>query len=55
MVTYKNIFVNYWGHALSGLITVLEDRGYMVTVRETLNSIKQVGKFYNHNFLFIGK
>ena len=40
-----------WGRALSGVITVLEDRGYMVTVREKMNNIKKVAKFYNYDFL----
>ena len=35
------------GRALSGVITVLEDRGYMVTVREKINNIKRVGKIYD--------
>lgn len=45
----------YWGQALSGLITVLEDKEYMVTVREKMNNIKKVAKFYNYDFLNVGK
>ena len=41
----------FWGRALSGVITVLEDRGYMITVREKMNNIKKVAKFYNYDFL----
>ena len=37
----------FLGRALSGVITVLEDRGYMVTVREKINNIKRVGEFYD--------
>ena len=40
---------------LSGLITVLEDKQYMVTVREKMNNIKKVAKFYNYDFLNAGK
>ncbi len=43
------------GQALSGLITVLEDKEYMVTVREKMNNIKKVAKFYNYDFLSLGK
>ncbi len=39
------------GRALSGVITVLEDRGYMITGREKMNNIKKVAKFYNYDFL----
>jgi len=42
---------NLMGRALSGVITVLEDRGYMITVREKMNNIKKVAKFYNYDFL----
>jgi hypothetical protein len=45
----------FWGQALSGLITVLEDKEYMVTVREKMNNIKKVAKFYNYDFLNAGK
>ena len=44
-----------WGRGLSGLITVLEDKQYMVTVREKMNNIKKVAKFYNYDFLNAGK
>jgi len=43
------------GRGLSGLITVLEDKQYMVTVREKMNNIKKVAKFYNYDFLHTGK
>ena len=43
------------GRGLSGLITVLEDKQYMVTVREKMNNIKKVAKFYNYDFLNAGK
>jgi hypothetical protein len=39
------------GQALTGLITVLEDKEYMVTLREKMNNIKKVAKFYNYEFL----
>ena len=39
------------GRGLSGLITVLEDKQYMITVREKMNNIKKVAKFYNYDFL----
>lgn len=45
----------FLGQALSGLITVLEDKEYMVTVREKMNNIKKVAKFYNYDFLNVGK
>gem|GEM_PF-1868715 len=44
-----------WGRGLSGLIIVLEDKQYMVTVREKMNNIKKVAKFYNYDFLSIKK
>jgi hypothetical protein len=44
-----------WGRGLSSLITVLEDKQYMVTVREKMNNIKKVAKFYNYDFLNAGK
>ena len=43
--------VSLWGQALTGLITVLEDKEYMVTLREKMNNIKKVAKFYNYEFL----
>jgi len=43
------------GQALSGLITVLEDKEYMVTLREKMNNIKKVAKFYNYDFLLAKK
>ncbi len=45
----------YGGRGLSGLITVLEDKQYMITVREKMNNIKKVAKFYNYDFLHTGK
>jgi hypothetical protein len=44
-----------WGQALSGLITVLEDKEYMVTLREKMNNIKKVAKFYNYDLLLAKK
>lgn len=43
------------GQALSGLITVLEDKEYMVTLREKMNNIKKVAKFYNYDLLLAKK
>ena len=48
-------FFVWRGQALSGLITVLEDKEYMVTLREKMNNIKKVAKFYNYDFLNAGK
>jgi len=45
----------WWGQALSGLITVLEDKEYMVTLREKMNNIKKVVKFYNYDLLLAKK
>ena len=45
----------YLGQALSGLITVLEDKEYMVTLREKMNNIKKVAKFYNYDLLLAKK
>lgn len=44
-----------WGQALSGLITVLEDKEYMVTLRGKMNNIKKVAKFYNYDLLLSKK
>jgi len=44
-----------WGQALSSLITVLEDKEYMVTLREKMNNIKKVAKFYNYDLLLAKK
>lgn len=49
----KRIFIV--GQALSGLITVLEDKEYMVTLREKMNNIKKVAKFYNYDLLLAKK
>ena len=38
---------NILGRGLSGLITVLEDKQYMITVREKIANIKRVGKIYD--------
>jgi len=45
----------FMGQALSGLITVLEDKEYMVTLREKMNNIKKVAKFYNYDLLLAKK
>ena len=45
----------FLGQALSGLITVLEDKEYMVTLREKMNNIKKVAKFYNYDLLLAKK
>ena len=50
--SYKNFSL---GQALSGLITVLEDKEYMVTLREKMNNIKKVAKFYNYDLLLAKK
>ena len=46
---------SFVGQALSGLITVLEDKEYMVTLREKMNNIKKVAKFYNYDLLLAKK
>jgi hypothetical protein len=52
---FKRIVFVVWGQALSGLITVLEDKEYMVTLREKMNNIKKVAKFYNYDLLLAKK
>ena len=41
---------------MSGLITVLEDKQYMIImVHEKINNMKKLAKFYNYDSLSIGK
>ena len=48
-------FRSIWGRGLSGLITVLEDKQYMIMVREKMNNIKKVAKFHNYDLLLAKK
>ena len=54
-LTHNKPLLITWGQALSGLITVLEDKEYMVTLREKMNNINKVAKFYNYDLLLAKK
>lgn len=43
------------GHGPSSLVTMLENKQYMISVREKMNNIKKAAEFYNYDFLSLGK